>query len=367
MKLTRLIPGFLLIFCFLAPASSRAQFTNLWSVHLPGTYSDATPAIAADGTLYQPTFNGTLLAVTPAGQTNWQFKTGLEIESSPAIGSDGTIYFGSRDHKFYALTPEGRLKWTFQTGGWNDSSPAIGNDGTVYFGSWDKTFYALNPNGTLKWKFQSDGIIDSSPAIGADGTIYFGSHDTKFYALTPGGKLKWSFPTGGQIISSPAIGKNGNVYFTSTDGNLYALKPDGSELWRLLTGGASPSSPVIDSRGTLYLGANQYGIAVSAGGRKLWQHDLGDWVEGAPAIADSEIYFTSRSRAIAAITADGTLSWIVGFNASIATSPTISKDGCVYFDDLGHLIAIAPTNAAPPARSPWPLFRGNAMHTGRAN
>jgi outer membrane protein assembly factor BamB len=366
MKSTGTTLCFVLSFCLLTPAHCGAQFSNIWKILIPGRYTDATPAIAANGTLYQPTFNGTLLSITPGGQTNWQFKAGLEIDSSPAIGADGTIYFGSRDRKFYAVTQDGRLKWTFETGAWNDSSPAIGDDGTIYFGSWNKLFYALNPNGSLKWKFQTDGIIDSSPAIGTDGSIYFGSHDKKFYALTPDSKLKWSFSTGGQIISSPAIAGNGVIYFTSTDGNLYALKPDGSEFWHLLTGGASPSSPVLGSDGTIYLGANQFALAVSADGKKLWQQDLyARWVEGAPAVTDSMIYFIPRYPRVTAVTTNGTVAWADLLYWEATSAPTISKNGIIYVPCIGYLVAIAPTNAAPPANSPWPMFRANAQHTGR--
>ncbi len=214
MKTLRLFFFGALFSCLVAAVDGGAQ-TNLWRVRLPGVFGDAAPAIAPDGTIYQPTFDGTLLAVTPGGEIIWQFKAGLEIESSPAIGSDGTIYFGSRDRKFYAVTPEGKLKWTFETGAWNDSSPAIAADGTIYFGCWDKMFYALNPDGSLKWKFVTGAVINSSPAIAADGTIYFGSHDQKFYALTPEGKMKWSFATDGTIISSPAINSNSEILFTS--------------------------------------------------------------------------------------------------------------------------------------------------------
>src|SRR3984957_11702585 len=147
------------VFCLSTPTKSFAQVNVLWTLRLPGIFTSATPAIAPDGTLYQPTFDGTLLAVKPDGQILWQVKTGLEIHSSPAIGSDGTIYFGSRDRKFYAFTSEGKLKWDFATGAWNDSSSAIASDGTIYFGSWDKTFYALKPDGSLKWKFTVGGIF----------------------------------------------------------------------------------------------------------------------------------------------------------------------------------------------------------------
>jgi outer membrane protein assembly factor BamB len=364
LKLPRLFLLVALLVGLLAPANGIGQ-TNLWDVRLPDYYCDAAPAIAPDGTIYQPAFDGSLLAITPWGAVQWEFKTGVEIESSPAIGSDGTIYFGSRNRKFYAVTPAGKLKWIFQTGAWNDSSPAIAADGTIYFGSWDKNFYALKPDGSLKWKLTTDGIIDSSPAIGADGTIYFGSHDTKFYALMPDGKVKWSFATGGQIISSPAIGPHGDIYFTSLDGNLYALKPDGSEQWHLLTGGITPSSPVVDSRETIYVAANQLCLAISASGKKLWAQDVGDQVVGAPAATDSQIYFASRIPGLTAMTTNGTVAWSERLYGETSSSPTVGKDGTIYMVNTGVISAIGPTNGAPPAKSSWPMFRANPEHTGR--
>ena len=103
--------------------------TNLWQFTLPDNRNASSPAIAPDGTIYQATFPGDLVAVTPDGRPKWDFKAGREIKSSPAIAEDGTIYFGSRDWKFYAVSAQGRLKWTFPTGAWVDSSPAIGADG----------------------------------------------------------------------------------------------------------------------------------------------------------------------------------------------------------------------------------------------
>src|SRR5277367_718403 len=132
MKLSRQI---WLVFCVLNLAAQlicRAQSaaTNLWMLKLANYDNDSSPALALDGTIYQATFDGKLVALTPQGEIKWTFKTPLEIKSSPAVADDGTIYFGSRDRKLYAVTPEGKLKWTFAAGAWIDSSPAIGADGT---------------------------------------------------------------------------------------------------------------------------------------------------------------------------------------------------------------------------------------------
>ena len=342
--------------------------TNLWSLTPNKGFSGSSPAIADDGTIYIGNFHGELQAITPAGKISWTFDIGREIKSSPAIADDGTIYFGSRDWKLYALAPDGKFKWSFPTGAWVDSSPAIGADGTIYFGSWDTNFYALNSGGSLKWKFATGGIVDSSPAIGADGTIYFGSHDKKFYALKPDGTLRWSFATGGTIISSPAINSDGTVYFTSTDGNLYALKPDGSERWHLHTGGVTASSPVLDGDGVIYVAANRANIAVNSDGKQLWGYDTGDWIDATLAVAANRVvYCPQPQRDFCALGPGGALQWRLPVDWIVFSSPAIAPDGRIYAATDRTLYAITCTNAAPLAKSPWPMFHANLHHTGRAN
>jgi outer membrane protein assembly factor BamB len=356
-------------FCLSESVVSHAQpaATNLWTLRLPWYYADSSPATAPDGTIYQATFDGCLLAVTPQGEIRWTFKINSEIKSSPAIADDGTIYFGARDRKFYAVTPRGKLKWIFPTGAWVDASPAIGAEGTIYFGSWDNNFYALEPDGSKKWVFATSNIVVSSPAIGTDGTIYFGSHDKKFYALKPDGKLSWAFLTAGQIISSPAIAADGTVYFTSTDGNLYALRPDGSERWRFRVGSARESSPVLDESGNLYLSGRSSCLSVGSDGKIRWEKYPQIPLDTTPAVAaDGLIYFSVPGQILAAIKPDGTEQWRVTLLAPLAGSPVIGNDGTIYGCDGSRLYAINSTNGlAPPAKSSWPMFRANPRHTGR--
>jgi outer membrane protein assembly factor BamB len=349
---------------------SPAQDTNvttLWTFKLPGGDAESSPALAPDGTIYEGTFHGSLLALTPDGNLKWQFKAGLEIKSSPAVGTDGTVYFGSRDRKFYALTPAGKLKWTFATGAWVDSSPALAADGTICFGSWDNSFYALNPDGQLKWKFAAGGIVDSSPAIGADGTIYFGSHDRNFYALAPDGKLKWKFATGAQITASPALAADGTIYISSTDGNLYALNPDGTERWRLHTGGYTASSPVLDAEGNLYFAVNTEECSVSPDGKVRWRfNSASDPIVISGAAVGGNILLSAPWVNASLLTANMKVIWEFQASFTLRNSPNVSPTGAIYFSAGGFLYAIRPMNEiAPPAKSSWPLWRADAQHTGR--
>jgi outer membrane protein assembly factor BamB len=356
------------VFLFGVQIVCRAQDggTNLWTLKIANQECDSSPALAPDGTIYQATFDGKLLAVTPQGEIKWTFKAGREIKSSPAVGSDGTIYFGSRDRKFYAVTPQGKLEWTFATGAWVDSSPAIAADGTIYFGSWDKNFYALNPDGSKKWVFVTGGIVDSSPAIGGDGTIYFGSHDKALYALAPDGKLRWSFLTQGQIISSPAVNSDGTIYFSSTDGNLYALDSGGAEKWRLHTGGVTASSPVLDSQGLIYLAVNNFNTAVTKGGTNLWARPSNLPIDASPtAVANETVYFSSPWHELLTLGSNGDFNWQLRLDNFPKDSPIIAADGTIYLSAGRFLYAVTTTNSPPLAKSSWPMFRATPQHTGR--
>jgi outer membrane protein assembly factor BamB len=330
MRLPHSIRAAVWVFSLGAAIACPAQpATNLWQFILPDYSAGSSPAVAPDGTVYQATFIGDLVAVTPDGRPKWTFKAGREIKSSPAIADDGTIYFGSRDWKLYAVSARGGLQWTFPTGAW----------------------------------------VDSSPAIGADGTIYFGSHDKHFYALNPDGSKKWAFAAGGQIGSSPAIGADGTIYFSSADGNLYALRPDGTERWRLRTGGATESSPVLDGQGVIYLDVNNLATAVSEDGKKLWEYPAVLPVDASPAVAaDRTVYFSAPWRDLIARGPDGNLRWRLTLDTAVNASPALGADGTIYVTEGKYVDALAATNGSPPlAKSSWPMFRANPRHTGRVS
>lgn len=368
------LPWLALACLLLAPCHLRADLeaTNLWAFSFdrppyhPITLS--TPAVGTDGTVYFGTFDGYLYALTPEGAERWEFQAGREVKSSPAVADDGTIYFGSRDRHFYAVTPEGKLKWKFTTGAWIDSSAAIATNGTVYFGSWDKNFYALHPDGSLKWKFAVGSIIDSSPAIGVDGTIYFGAHDKKFYALDDSGKVRWTFPTGAEITSSPAIDDAGNLYFSSTDGNLYRLKSNGIEVWHCRIGGGSDSSPVLAENGNIVISAGKGTYIVSPSGAIVWHWPAPVWMDTSAVVVQGTVFFSQPWRQIWACQPDGSGLWVANLDDNLTTSPVIGSQGVIYFcTGARKLEAIEAPVALVPARSPWPMFRGNSRHNGRVN
>lgn len=343
---------------------------HLWMFPLNGSHqyfpSSSSLALAPDGTIYQGTFGGALLAITPDGKEKWRFQTGLEIKSSPSIAEDGTIYFGSRDRHLYALAPDGKLKWKFATGGWVDSSPAIGADGTIYFGSWDGFFYALKRDGSLKWKYPVKAVVEASAAIAKDGTVYFGAHDHFFYALNPDGTPRWRFQTGGQIIGSSAIGWKGEIYVSSLDGNLYALKPEGTEIWRCHTGSTTASSPVLDENGSLCVGHNTCTLVISKDGRNLWHSGAAVPVDVSAIAVSGQFYISVPWQTLQAVQAPDQRIWNADLKTRLTASPNLDERGILYCTAGGYLHAIQPPDKPlPPANSSWPMFQANAQHTGR--
>jgi len=355
--------------CAAACRCEGQNITNQWSIRTD-SWSDSSPAVGRDGTIYFGTWGGDLWALDPHGARRWTFETGVEIRSSPAIGAQGTIYFGCRDRKLYALRPDGKRLWAFKTAGWVDSSPALAADGTIYFGSWDKDFYALNPDGSRKWQFQTRGGIVSSPAVGRDGTIYFGSHDAKLYALSPGGGKRWEFATGGPIVSSPALNQDQCLYVTSVDGFLYALNFDGTLRWALPTGGVTQSSPVVGEDGTIYLGVNQHMWAITPAGMRKWEQPAptDDFFEASPLVlAGGTICHLARSGWMMAVaTEEPAAKWIFWVAPQGYASPAIGPNGTIYTPS--QFTSFSALNATVPlARTAWPKFRGNLRNTGNAS
>jgi outer membrane protein assembly factor BamB len=112
------------------------------------------------------------------------------VDATPAIAADGTIYFGSNAGTLYALQPDGQLKWSAPGRGGFLASAAIGADGVVYTAS-GSSVVAYGPGdathaaGAVLWEYGTGGLIESSLAIGPGSTLYAASRDDKLYASGP--------------------------------------------------------------------------------------------------------------------------------------------------------------------------------------
>lgn len=332
----------------------------------------ASPALAADGTLYLADSFGYVHAVNPNGTRKWRALTvtGFVNGGSLAVAPDGTLYVGDDLGYVYALDPSnGARKWRYETNDKIWAAPAIASDGTVYIKSDDDQLYALNADGTLKWKVTVPGDTYAAPAVAADGTIYIGAgKESALFAVNPDGTLKWRANVGATIYASPAIGSDGTIYIGNYDGRCLAFRGDGSERWRFDSGSPLSTSPVLDSRGLVYFGSYDKKLYAldAATGAKRWEYTTGDIIRStSPVIADDgTIYIGSDDCFVHALNPNGTLRRTYATTGPILAAPLLSA-GRLYVASLdAKLYAFDTGNNL--ARAPWPMHRHNVRRLARA-
>ena len=352
-----------------------------WAPLSLGGPIDSSPALASDGTIYVGSADKNLYAVNPNGTVKWTRSLGGNVQSSPAVGPDGAIYVGSGDKNLYAVNPDGSVRWAFPTNGRVFSSPAVSADGgTVYVGSDDKNLYAVTvATGASAWAapFAATDRIPSCPAIAPDGTIYVGSWDKNLYAVNPDGSRKWSLAAAGRINTCPAIATGGTVYIASfgagsAPATLYAVNPTtGLANWSFPLGGLYVySSPAVAPDGTIYIGAESDGgklLAVKPDGTKKWECLLDGLPRSSPLVgSDGVVYIGTNAGTVYAVDAAGVVTWTYRTLAEVRSSPVLAPDGTLYVGSYDwNLYAISASGSL--AASPWPMFRGGPLHTGRGN
>lgn len=367
----------------LVPGLPAQEGTRQWALNVGGAgggyISYSSPALSPDGTtIYIGVIRGSggrIIAVTREGGVKWVRDRSAFVDATPVVAADGTVYVGCGDGQLYALNPaDGSIRWSYATGTFITSSPAIGADGTIYFGAADARLHAVTPAGAPRWTFSVGDIIDSSPAIGADGTIYVGSYDRQVYAITPEGAERWRFATGGRVFSSPAIGADGTIYVGSGDQRLYAIAPDGTRKWDYLTNGDIQSSPVLGADGTIYFAADVsfYALRPGEGEERLrWRAGLNTASASSAAVrADGAIIFGADDGIVRALNPDtGSVRWAydtrTGVGNLIESSPLIAPDGSIYIGSLdGYLYKLNGNGSPLSAYSNWPAFRRDLRRTG---
>jgi outer membrane protein assembly factor BamB len=243
----------------------------LWRFSIPWDGdSTSSPTIDSEGRIYAGcgcVGNGTLYAITTAGQEAWDFKVGDSLHgSTPAIGSDGTIYTISGPGRLSALTPgtnSATRKWGpfFSGKQAKYASPVLGADDTIYVPSLSGIRAFAPGNGALLWTFPTEGRVNSTPGVRAsDGTIFFGTTKGCFYAVNADGTQKWkNCDLTGKFLSGTAIGANGIAYSATTEGWVYAFNPaNGSIVWQFQIGKVQFSAPAIGPDRTLYIGSHDH-------------------------------------------------------------------------------------------------------------
>lgn len=173
--------------------------SKLWRYAALGTVA-ASPMVAetdAEGLVSVGGFDGYLNGLRQSnGEELWRYGARDHIYASPAQAEDGTIIQPSADGTIYAIDPtDGSFVWGYDTREPIRSSPAIDGDGNIYVGSGEGQMFVLNPDGTLRWSIQliddERDDLNSSPALGKEFVVLSGETGQVFaipydYCLRPG-------------------------------------------------------------------------------------------------------------------------------------------------------------------------------------
>src|SRR5438034_8528976 len=153
-------------FCAINP-----DLTQKWCKPLIADVSPNAAAVDVNGYIYVGDRDNTFYKFTPDGLRLATYNHGHEgdINASPAIAADGTVYFSFIQNlsgfgvvaaiaQDAANPAQFTLKWTFVAGEYGTtSSPAIDGNGIIYIGFGDGRLRAFKDDGSsaaLKWKTQ---------------------------------------------------------------------------------------------------------------------------------------------------------------------------------------------------------------------
>lgn len=104
----------------------------------------AVPLVGHDARVYVAARDGTLSALDVAdGRLHWRMQAGRDLAASPAQAADGTLYQGTDDEMVLAIGRNGTLLWRVQVRGAVQARPAIGPDGTLYVPTMGGLLYAF--------------------------------------------------------------------------------------------------------------------------------------------------------------------------------------------------------------------------------
>jgi len=319
-------------------------------IYSSGGRTFASPAVAADGTIYVPTSLG-VDAVNPNGTRRWRWAAGIGVPfCTPAIGADGTIYVigNPNDALLIALNPNGTMRWSLYLGGTEvRSSPAIGPDGRIYVTNGQTPggyLYCVNPDGTVAWRLYLGWEANSTPCFGEDGTIYVGSANY-LNAVRPNGTFLWRFPTFYPVWGH--VSRSGNrLFFGSLDYAFRSVNLAGQFQWLAMTNGYIEGGAAV-AGDRVYFGSWDGQLrAHSLSGVFLWRAAVGTRT-GSPAVgADGTLYVMANGGwwALGLNPANGLIRWRYGMAAATPyCSPAIGGDGTVYvLDSTGRLLAFGP-------------------------
>ena len=323
----------------------------VWTGDL-GAWSDSTPAVAPDGTIYVGSSTGDLSAFNAGGTPKWSAPMSAAVHGRPTLDSAGNIYVHNEGGEILSISDTGSgiaTNWVYTTpeteSSWRTAITLSSDESLAFYKrekAEDSRLLAINTaDGTLAWE-DTDGTNSWNIAgVCADGMLYQGFQN--------------DLDGGGSIVKA---------YTGATGAVLWRFQPGiGSGFWGSDSGALSPDGS------TLYVtwrgGGGLYAVNTADGTQrwKVWEGgnegQIGDFF-GTPCVgADGTVYIVDHNGTVAAYAPDGTELWRIEHPAGMTESwsaPTIGPDNALYVAGYSGGIGILVKFQGAPPPPPITVF-----------
>lgn len=125
----------------------------------------------------------------------------------------------------------------------------------------------------LAWTYAAPGELVGGPAVDSNGDLYLTVKGSRLLILDPGGEKTRIIDLPAEPVGWPALSGEGNIIVADERGSLSAFNSEGDWLWEY-TGDppdALIASPVVGPSGIVYFLTQNFIVAVTPEGERLWQ------------------------------------------------------------------------------------------------
>lgn len=282
----------------------------------------------------------------------WTFRVPEGAETTPAVVG-GKVYLGGLGGTFHALDlATGKSLWTHEVPETPEiKSSALVWDGTLYFGDEFGYLNALDAaTGKPAWRFEAGAAITGSPnRLEAAGVscLVVGSYDNYVYCIDrTSGNVVWKQETEGYVHGTPAITDDGHVISSGCDGYLRVLSPKGELAAQLQIGSYVAGSPAVAESRVFVGNFDNEVLAVDLDedpdkDSVAWRYSHPERAfpfYSSPAIHDGLVVIGGRDKMIHALdAATGEAKWTHRLRARVEASPVVVGDRVVVADTSGLL------------------------------
>jgi outer membrane protein assembly factor BamB len=342
---------------YLPDAKLRPPFVRAWT--RPGSHLIEFQPVLASGRLFYQKNNGEIYSVSAAsGRVRWRRHIGGLSASTPAA-TGGKVYAvvnkggsggiaGAGPGRVVAMDARtGKVIWAKRLASASESSP-LATKGRIYVGSQDGTVYCLlAKSGRIVWRYKAGGAVKAGVAMSQD-RLFVAAYNGSVTSLRAGnGSVIWrsgtsgrSFGRAGNFYGTPAV-KFGRVYAGNTDGRVYSFAASSGKLaWSHSTGnyvyGAPAVADVPGMKPAVFVGSysGQFMALDARSGSVIWNKGGYGKISGAASVIGDVVYFSSLSqrRTYALGARTGRVLWSLGKGAF---NPAISDGIRVYITGYG--------------------------------